>query len=370
MTRRRLLASALGAAGCSRRTGGVGGFAFIANQDGRAVAVVDMATLALVRHIHLDANPSLVLTGPARPSVYAVTPRTGTLHEINPDTLTVERRSRVGADPSLVRLQPDGAALWALCSGNRQLVRVPVDSLQPAHRFGLPAPAVDFDFGPDGPASGLCAISFGGSGRAALLRLDTGRIAHTFELGSTLGKLRFRNDGRTLMAAELTENRLAIVDVARRRLAVRLALPLRPEQFRFKGDLGQLFLSGQGMDAVVTVYTYQTEVGATMLAGRAPGFLAVSTRPDYLFVANPTTDNVTILNIDSQRVIAVASVGKEPCHITVTPDNEYALVLNRQSGDMAVLHVGTLAARRTRSVPILTMVPVGSEPVSAVVRAV
>ena len=36
---------------------------------------------------------------------------------------------------------------------------------------------------------------------------------------------------------------------------------------------------------------------------------------------------------------------------------------------LAVLHVGSLTARRTRSVPILTMVPVGSQPVSAVVRA-
>jgi YVTN family beta-propeller protein len=124
------------------------------------------------------------------------------------------------------------------------------------------------------------------------------------------------------------------------------------------------------MDAVVAVYPYQTEVGATILAGRAPGFLAASSAPDYLFVANPSSGNVTIINIDSQRVLAVATVGQEPCHIAVTPNNEYALVLNRRSGDVAVLHVGTLTSRKRYSVPILTMVPVGSGPVSAVVRIV
>jgi DNA-binding beta-propeller fold protein YncE len=124
------------------------------------------------------------------------------------------------------------------------------------------------------------------------------------------------------------------------------------------------------MDAVVVVYTYQTEVGSTILAGHAPGFLVASTEPDYLFVANPGSASVTIISIRQHRVMAAATVGAEPCHISVTPGSEYALVLNRQSGDMAVLHVRTLTAQKTRSVPILTMVPVGSRPVSAVVRSV
>jgi YVTN family beta-propeller protein len=362
----------LASAACSRKTRGFSGLAFIANQGGRAVAVVNLAALALVRHVHLDADPTVVLTGPARPAVYALTPRTATLYDIDPVALAVQRRARLGSEPSQIRLQPDGAALWAVCAGGRQLVRIPADTFRPDRPIPLPLPAADFDFGPaDGPAAGLIAVSFGDAGEAALISLKTGRAVHSFQQGSALGKLRFRKDGMLLMAGDVGANRLAIFDVPRRRLAVQLPLPLRPEFFCFKADLGQLFLSGRGMDAVVAVYTYQTEIGATMLAGRAPGFLAASSSaPDYLFAANPTSGNVTILDIQSQRVIAVATVGKEPCHIAITPNNEYALVLNRQSGDMAVLHVGTLVARRTRSIPILTMVPVGSEPVSAVVRAV
>ena len=119
----------------------------------------------------------------------------------------------------------------------------------------------------------------------------------------------------------------------------------------------------------MTVYTYRSEVGGTILGGRKPGFVAASTAPDYLFVANPTAGSVTVINIDTQKVTGVTTVGKEPCFIAVTPNNEYALVLNRQSGDMAVLHVGTIAARRMRSPAMFTMIPVGSEPVSAVVRS-
>ena len=90
--------------------------------------------------------------------------------------------------------------------------------------------------------------------------------------------------------------------------------------------------------------------------------------PGYLFVANPTSGDVTILNITTRRVIAVASVGAEPGYIAITPDNQYALVLNRKSGDMAVLLITPNLGNRQKSAALFTMIPVGSKPVSAAVR--
>jgi YVTN family beta-propeller protein len=120
----------------------------------------------------------------------------------------------------------------------------------------------------------------------------------------------------------------------------------------------------------VTVYPYQTEVGSTMLAGRAPGMMAASLFPSYLFVANPVSNTVTILNVATQKVMGAVQVGREPGFLTVTPNQEYALALNRISGDMSVLHIPSLSARRTKAASLFTQVPVGSEPVAAVVRAV
>ena len=63
-------------------------------------------------------------------------------------------------------------------------------------------------------------------------------------------------------------------------------------------------------------------------------------------------------------MIAVVSVGSDPGFIAVTPDDQYALVLNRKSGDVAVLRIG--AIQRTRyPAPLLSVIPVGSSPVSA-----
>ena len=130
-------------------------------------------------------------------------------------------------------------------------------------------------------------------------------------------------------------------------------------------------MTGEGKDAVVIAYPYQTEIGETILAGHAPGAMAVV--GPYLLVANPETNSVTVLDINYRKLAAVVQVGQEPCEILITPDNQYALVLNRKSGDLAVIRISALAAsarvRRYKSAPLFTLIPVGQKPVSAAVVA-
>jgi YVTN family beta-propeller protein len=125
------------------------------------------------------------------------------------------------------------------------------------------------------------------------------------------------------------------------------------------------------MDAVVVVYPFFTpQVGDTVLAGHAPGAMDVS--EDLLFVASPLSGDVSILSIATRKLIRVIPVGSDPGFIRVTANDQYALVLNRKSGDLAVLSVPAIAQKKNRYSPrgLLTVIPVGSRPVSAVVRAV
>jgi YVTN family beta-propeller protein len=181
-----------------------------------------------------------------------------------------------------------------------------------------------------------------------------------------------------LIAANRTDRLLSIYDVASSRLIVHLPIAARPDNLCFnqsiepgQTDGGQLFVTGDGVDGVVIVYPYHTpEVGKTVLAGRAPGAMAASEK--LLFVASPQSGDVSILNIATQKVIAVQSVGNDPGFIAITPDDEFALVLNRKSGDVAVLPVDLNPPIRykERTGKLLTVIPVGSKPVYAAVRGV
>ena len=105
-----------------------------------------------------------------------------------------------------------------------------------------------------------------------------------------------------------------------------------------------------------------------MLAGHAPGAMAAS--GSLLFIASPQSGDVSILNIPTRKVIGVVQVGSDPGFVVVTPDDQYALVLNRKSGDVAVLRVGGITPNRYKSWSLFTVIPVGSKPVSAAIRAI
>jgi YVTN family beta-propeller protein len=371
-----VLAPLAGLAACSRlKYPGFPGYAFVANQEGRAVAAVDLTTFAVARYIPLNGGPTAVAAHPVHPAVFALTPDNGTVHEIAAGTLALRSRKQVARSAITMRMDPSGAALWVLCQEPQQLVRLSADSLDIEATIRLPAAPSTFDIAIRG---NFCGVGFAREGLAALIDARQGRITQRISTGGETGPVQFRSDARSLMVANRSGRLLSLFDVPSGRVIAHLPLALRPEHFCTKADGGQLFITGEGVDAVVVVYPHKTpQVAATVLAGRAPGAMATSNAgpeselPEYLFVANPVSGHVSVLNIETKRVIAVAAVGAEPRHITVTPDQECALVLNRKSGDMAVIRIGALQRRRAKSPsPLFTMIPVGSCPVSAAVQRV
>jgi len=362
-----VLLGALAATGCAPRKGaGFPGYAFVANGGDRSVAAVDLTRFALVRRIGLDAAPADILPHPSRPSVLVLMPEIAAVWEIDAAKLAPIRKTRLAGAALSMQLSADGKSLWVLQP--RALVRLDCDRLRPVQSIRLPGIAGSFDVSRNGRAAiGLPALS-----QLALAETDSGAIERT-AAGAEPSLVRFQSDGKQVLVASRADRSLTILESVTGRTVVRLPLPVEPANFCFTPDGGQLFVTGPGMDAVAIVFPYRTEVGETILAGRAPDGMAVSTTPAYLFVANPTSGSITVLDIDTRKLVAVVAVGEEPRHILITPDNEYALVLNRRSGDMGVVHIPAFRARRHRTdpPPLFTMVPVGQQPAgAAVVRSI
>ena len=364
ISRRAVLLSALGGVGCSRRKArAFPGYCFVANRQGRTVAAVDLSRFRVRKQIPLDAEPAAVLPHPAAAKVFVLAPETGTVYEIDAGPLAVTRRARAGNRAVSMLISPAKDALWVLCRDPAALVELPLDSLAPNRRIRLGAPPDGFDLS----AQHQAAIASRQDGSIVLASLSRAAIDCTIHAGAEPSIVRFRMDGRQLIAGSRSERLLTIFEAAGGKVVVRLPLPLEPRHFCFNSDCGQLFISGDGMDAIVIVFPYSTEVDQTILAGHAPGVMEVTNRysdrtPAYLMVANPASSGITVLDVDTRKLVAVVGVGQEPSHIVMTPDEEYALVLNQKSGDLAVIRILSLAmapngsARRYKSAPLFTLI--------------
>ena len=363
-----LLSPALALAACRKpKATRFPGYCFVANQDGRSVAVVDLSSFRVRKQIHLDAAPTVVLRHPQRSAVFVLAPQGGTVYEIEAASLEVGRTARAGSQAVDMQVSPRGDALWVLYRDPTALIQVPFDSLRPARRIRLSAPPDGFDLSRDNQA----AIASRQDRRIAIASLTGAAIERTIAAGAEPSIVRFQSDGKQLIAGSRPERSVTIFDVATGKTVVRLPLPLEPRHFCFTPDGGQLFISGDGVDAVVIVYPYQTEVEETILAGHAPGVMAVTdTSPSYLLVANPETSGIMVFDVDTRKLVALVQVGRQPGSILVTPDNQYVLVLNEKSGDLAVIRIFSLAGRyRYKPAPLFTLIPVGERPVSAAVVA-
>jgi YVTN family beta-propeller protein len=231
-------------------------------------------------------------------------------------------------------------------------------------RHQLNEKPTDLDISIDGKV----AIASAESGTVELIDLLTGN-RRSVHIDGSVGELRFRDDGKLLLVANMKDRSLAVLRVPGLEVMADLQLAMSPENLCFKPDGGQLFVSGRGMDAVAIVRPYDTlEVEQTVLAGRDPGAMACSNKPSYLFVGNASGSDVSILNVDTRKAIGVVEVGQRPGYIAITPDDQYALVLNQDSGDMSVIRISAIRINRGKTgAALFTMLPVGSSPVHAAV---
>jgi YVTN family beta-propeller protein len=371
ISRRSLLLSPAAWLACGPpKASGFRGYCLVADLEGRAVAVVDLTTLRLRRRIALDAAPAAVLAHPSGPKAFVLAPDTGTVYEIDAAALAVTRRARAGSAAIGIEIAPRKDAVWVLYRDPAALVELPLGTFRPGRRIRFAAPPDGFDLG----AGNQAAVTFRQGRAIALVSLEHSRVERIISLGAEPSFVLFRTDGQVLVAGNGGQRSLTIFDVATGKVVVRLPLAIEPRHFCVSPDGGQVFLSGEGMDAVAILFPYDTEIWQTVLAGHAPGaMVATDTQPPYLLVANPETNSVTVLDVDTHTLTALVQVGRQPCQIVLTPDQKWALVLNAKSGDMAVIRLLSLDAAQSKRVlhyktaPIFTMLPVGENPVAAAV---
>ena len=368
MTRRDWLVSAslLAASGCGRKKGtGYWGYAVIATSGDSSLSVVDLTAFRLVKTISLASPPTAVIAAPAGGSSYVLTPATGTIYIVDAQ-LKISARAKIADELSELRLTPDGKHLVAIATGGRQLIEVDAATLRVLARQKLDDAPTSIDLSRNGDI----AIASGDRGRIELFNPSSGRGARA-QIEGRVGAVRFRSDGKLLLAANLGDRSLTVLTVPELARVADLELAIQPENLCFTvPDFGQLFVSGEGMDAVAIVFPYRAlEVEQTVLAGRDPGVMACSAPPwKYLFVGSHSGTDVSILHVDSRKVIGLVEVEGRPGYITITPDNQYALVLNEDSGYLAIIHISAIRATPGKTgAALFTMLPVGEKPVHAAV---
>ncbi|MEI9812339.1 MAG: YncE family protein [Acidobacteriota bacterium] len=352
---------ALATLACRRADTASSGYAFIANQDGGGIAAIDLDILAVAKHIPIEGALSQVLASATRPAVYALTPASGTIHEIHTGTLKFARKVTPEAhvDQLLSGGSPGDPLLYAVSREAQSVAAIDPETFRVTWKLHLPEEPNDFTMSGDGKTAAVSSPS-----GVRLVSLRERSLGEPLGRGN-FGQIRFLNNGERLVAADLDRQQISVYRVLNPRLIAHLPIGVRPENLCFNSDGGQLFVTGPGADTVVILYPFDLpEVAETILVGHGPAAMSAS-KKGLLFITNPTAGSVTVLHVGTHKVISVVPVGGDPGSVGITPDDQLALVLNRESGNVAVLNIDGIQPNRSKSAPLVTIIPVGARPVSS-----
>jgi hypothetical protein len=359
------LSTAVSLSACRKEAKLFAGHALVVLGQSRFVSLVDLAAFALVTKVEFPAVVTQLVRHPQHNAVYALSPEEGQVFEYDFARRGITRRLRLPGPALEMRADPNGPSVWISLTEPKSLVEVSLETLQVTRRAPLPGLPLSMDISPYRTHLAACLE---GGGVAIVTERDHDSV-RTLRVNERFGLVRFRSDGRQLLAANHSGRCLSVFRGADAQPVVDLPVAMEARHFCFKPDGGQLFVTDGVGDGVAIVYPYTTEVDRAVLAGKSPGSMAACSALPYLLVANRLSSDLTILDMITGRLVAVVPVGNAPGYVAVTPDQQYALVLNEGSGDMAVIRLAAVRSRRNKTAPLFTMVPVGESPQSMVVLA-
>jgi YVTN family beta-propeller protein len=364
VSRRALLVGVMASA-CGRTRGKrYQGWLFVASSVEKEIAVADLASFRRVASIPLPCAPDQLFQSRGR--VFAICRDARAIVEIDVEQFRFAARIGLPGKPVAVRLLPEASAannvVIVLADNPSELLAVDLPNRRVTARLALAGAPGDLDLN-----GTLAAITLPAKNAVVRAFVPAMKLAGATDVGVSCGAVRFRRDGRTILAGATAARQIVAVDALSGKFLTRLPLPVSPSRFCFNADGGQMFVTGTGEDALAIVSPFQNEVAETILAGRTPYGMAVSERRNLLFVTNPGSGDLTILDIETRGLSASVHVGETPGDVLLTPDGEYALVLDQHSGSVSVVRIPTVLGRKVKTNPLFTVFPTAAGACSAII---
>ncbi len=346
---------------------------FMASAAEKAIDIADLAEFKHSGSIPLSGIPNQVLS--ARGKLYVVCSAERTIVRIDPFNRKITGRIGVGGTIASAALTSDGAVLALALSQPPAVVLIDTATDAITHRVVLPHPAKSI------AAATKQVAALLDSGDLARVSVPEGALLGVNSSGSgSSTAIAYRKDGQTLFVASPDARQIVSFDAITGAMLARLPVPIRPARFCPSGDGGQVFITGADLDARLVIFSpYQNEIDETFYAGHSLYGMAVAPVRNILFLSNPDAGDVTIVDIETRKIISSVSMGGKPREILIaaSPDGktleEYAFVVDGETGDISVIHIPVVVRKSRDAIiaeppkPVFAVIRSGAQPQSAVI---
>ena len=275
-----------------------GTYAYITNEYENTVSVINTETNTIAATVHVGSNPVEIAVSPDGAKVYVANYYGSTVSVIETVNNTVIATVNVGNNPNGIAVRPDGKKVYVTNLGNLNMsvidtaTNTVIDTIdtivsipqgiainQNGTKIYVPDTYITTFFAIDTATKEITEIPVSGSCGVAVNPEGT--------------KLYVTTEGEY---PDFNKGNVEVVDVANN-----------------------------------TVTAKVTAVGTN------PSRVAVSSDGSKIYVTNEGSNNVSVIDASTNKVIATVNVGINPYGITVTPDGKKVYVMNSHSNNFSVI---------------------------------
>jgi YVTN family beta-propeller protein len=322
-------------------------------QAAGSVSVIDTVRNAVVATIPVHRSPSYISVDATGQRAFVANTGSNTVSVIDLESRKVIATVATGEKPTTALIAPDGRTLVVTNKGAGS-ISVYAANIPPVAAPGSPAAGAS-----QAPALSLRSTYAGCPGASdAVILPDSSKTFVACSFGHQVMSvwLAAASDSWSAKqdAASTFDHLLALLDVGE-----------NPTNLTLKPDGGEAFASNQDSGSISEIMTQTNEVGSTYAIGNRPAHGVVSGDNSALWVSNLGGEAVSLYSIADGKFLESIRTGMAPDALAFSDPEQMLLVADTHSGDVAVIRTASKLGRPA----LFTILPAGGSPVAIVVKA-
>lgn len=252
--------------------------AYVSNQKGKSVTVVDLQKLevaATITHDSLDGPDGCVSSADSSKLYVVATKRNAVVAISTRDNKVVKEIALPLAEPRRLALSPDGSKIFVAADKTPKI---------------------------------------------AVIDAANGALATTFDVGNEPRGMAFTPDGKTLLVTQVVDDTITAVDLGTYKVTGVRGSPLSPQRLAMSPDGSFAYvLTRMQPELFALPLKGPHDDSRTLELGKLPWGLAMNPAGTLLYVTGSENNNIQIVDTKSFKVVANVPAGKDPNGIAYRP---------------------------------------------------
>lgn len=279
-------------------------------------------------------------------------------------TFAVVKTIPTSERPRHLAFNPDKTLIYAACGDGESIDIIDISKLEVVDKIGEIDDPEAFDLSPDGKT---LYISLEDDGALGILDLASKKLTKEIEVGEEPEGVLTHPNGKTVFVTSEVANMVHVIDVEKGESVADIVVGKRPRRLAITPDQQHLWVTSE-LDASVSIIDLATNQVAQKIKFEPKGFrmedvtpvgIAMTKDGKTAYIGMGRANRVAKVDVESREVQDYILVGERAWNVSFNADESLLFAVNGLSDDVSIIDVA--------SNKVIKSVPVGRVPYMALV---